>query len=270
MTPDIKLQSALEGRPKVEDFQRTHHVELMTMLFTDIVGSTDLKQQLGDRHAIELMHRHHAAVRATLLGFPNAAEIDTAGDGFFIVFTKPSDAVRFSLLLQTRLRALAVETGHPILDRIGIHAGEVFVEECADSGKPRDFYGIQVDTTARVMSLGTGDQVLMTRFVFDNARQILRGQDIAGLDGLTWLNHGLYAMKGLDEPLEICEAGETGKARLLQPADSDKAKRHGVDADAVLGWRPAIGLTVPNTQWTLERLLGKAALAKSGSGVTRR
>ena len=60
------------------------------MLFTDIVGSTDLKQKLGDRAAIETIQRHHSTVRQLLAGVAGAQEIATAGNSFFIVFLKPS------------------------------------------------------------------------------------------------------------------------------------------------------------------------------------
>ena len=79
---------------------------LVTLLFTDTVGSTSLKQRLGDLGADALFHRHHQIVRATLAPFPNGQEIETAGDSFLIAFSVPSDAVRFELLLQGRLRRL--------------------------------------------------------------------------------------------------------------------------------------------------------------------
>jgi class 3 adenylate cyclase len=116
----------LSQRSKVEQFRLKHRIGLLTLLFTDIVGSTKLKQGLGDRRAVELMQFHHQKVRDTLALFPEGEEINTAGDSFFIVFAKPSDAAKFCLLLQSQLRQLARETGHPVYDRIGIHVGEVF------------------------------------------------------------------------------------------------------------------------------------------------
>src|SRR2546422_792953 len=174
MNPPI----APDPRARVEEFRRKHRIGLVTLLFTDIVGSTKLKQVLGDHEAISLIQRHHAIVREILAGFPEGQEIETAGDSFFLVFAKPSDAAKFSLLLQSRLRTLDKERTVLVSDRIGIHVGEVFIgeEEKADSSK--HLYGIQVDTCARLMSLGQCDQILMTRFVFDNARQMLRGQDV--------------------------------------------------------------------------------------------
>jgi class 3 adenylate cyclase len=84
-----------------------------------------------------VIQRHHAAIREVLSQFREGEEIETAGDSFFIVFTKSSDAVKFSLFVQARLRALAVGVGRPAFDRIGIHVGEVWIQEHENTGSPR-------------------------------------------------------------------------------------------------------------------------------------
>jgi class 3 adenylate cyclase len=201
----MDLELALQHRTQVEEFRRKHRTGLVTLLFTDIVGSTQLKQALGDREGAALMQQHRALVREFLSQFQESEEIETAGDSFFIIFVKPSEAVKFSLLLQARLREWAGGSAHAVRLRIGIHIGEVVIEEHEGKSKPRDFYGIQVDACARVMSLGSGDQILLTRSAFDNARQVLKGEELRGLKELQWLNYGLYLLKGLDEPMEICD-----------------------------------------------------------------
>ena len=153
----MDLQVLLEQRAKVEEFRRKHRIGLLTLLFTDLVGSTKLKQELGDREAVALIRKHHALLREILSRFKEGEEIGTAGDSFFIVFTKPSDAVQFSLMVQNRLREEARKQSRPLSDRIGIHIGEVVVEERPESAKPKDLYGLQVDICARVMSLAEGD-----------------------------------------------------------------------------------------------------------------
>jgi len=264
-------QVALERFAKVEQFQRKHRVELLTLLFTDIVDSTRLKQTLGDREAVAVIRRHHAVIRDILSQFSEGEEINVAGDTFFIVFTKPSDAVIFSLLVQTRLRALSAEVGRPVLDRIGIHVGEVWLDDEKRAGKAGDLYGLQVDTCARVQSLGQGDQVLLTRFPFDAARQALRGEELEQLESLSWLSHGPYLMKGVEEPLEICEVGEAGKAKLEQPPDSKKARRFfSADVEPVLGWRPAVDQAVPGTGWVLEKKIGEGGSGEVWLGRDKR
>src|SRR5439155_22023983 len=112
-------------------FQLKHRTAVLTLLFSDIVGSAKLKQQLGDFKAVSLIQNHHALFRELLSLFPEAEEVDQAGDSFFVVFVRPSDAVRFALLLQSRLRERqpALISSATILDRIGVHIGEVVVEE---------------------------------------------------------------------------------------------------------------------------------------------
>ena len=147
MNPGDLQQIAFEQRAKVEEFQRKHRAGLLTLLFTDIVDSTRLKQGLGDREAVIVIQRHHAVIREILGHFSEGEEIETAGDSFFIVFAKPSDAVKFSLLVQAGLRALSAEVGRPVFDRIGIHVGEVWIEEHESTGKAQDLYGLQMPKT---------------------------------------------------------------------------------------------------------------------------
>src|SRR5690349_10952690 len=80
-----------------------------------------LKQLLGEQTAIQLIQQHHHLVRENLSHFPEGEEIERVGDSFFIVFAKPSDAVKFSLQLQAKLRAVEPVKGQRTIDRVGIH-----------------------------------------------------------------------------------------------------------------------------------------------------
>jgi hypothetical protein len=122
-----------------------------------------------------------------------------------------------------------------------------------------------------MQSLGQVDQILLSRFPFDSARQALNGEKLHGVKALSWLNHGPCRMKGVEEPLEICEVGEEGKARLRQPLDSVKAHRFiSADSEPVLGWRPAIDQAVPGSGWVLERKLGEEGFGKVWLGRDKR
>lgn len=271
----MHVKPGIARRDRVEDFQRRHHIGLVTLLFTDIVGSTDLKQRRGDTKAVALILEHHEIVRSLLRQFAEGEEIETAGDSFFIVFARPSEAVVFSLLLQDKLRRLADDGTCPLQDRIGIHVGEVFIAEENSAESSKRLYGMQVDICARVMSMAQGGQILMTRFAFDNARQMLRGADFqavqeanrseedAAFPDLKWLNHGLYLLKGLEEPLEICEVRSGEQAPISALPSSDKAQRYvSADAEPVLGWRPALEQAVPNSKWILEKKLGEGGFGE--------
>ena len=185
-----------------------HDSGLVTLLFSDVVGSTALKQALGDRPGVALLHEHHEQVRQVPRDFAGAEVIKTAGDSFLILFPMPSEAVRWALLLQARLRQFNQGLSVSVQDRLGLHLGEVVIEEVVPG--QRDVHGIQVDTCSRVMGLAQGGQILLTRGVFDSARQMLKGEDIEGVGVLSWVSHGRYLLKGVDEPVEICEVAEAG------------------------------------------------------------
>src|SRR5688500_7369049 len=91
---------------------------LATVLFTDIVGSTELASRLGDRGSKDLVGRHHGVVRAELKRH-SGRELDTAGDGFFALFDHPAQAIECVGAVMDRLAALSITI------RAGVHTGEV-------------------------------------------------------------------------------------------------------------------------------------------------
>ncbi|MHC1769419.1 MAG: protein kinase [Verrucomicrobiia bacterium] len=253
--------SSSERVSPVTAFRRKHRTGLVTLVFTDTVGSTALKQRLGDQAAARLFRRHDELIRATLRQIPGAEEIETAGDSFLLTFSTPSDAVEFAVRAHAGLRALQGEGGG--LDRIGIHVGEVVMAEDGDAATGRDVFGIQIDACARIMSLAAAGQTLMSRPVFDSARQVLKGGDLEGVGPLVWLNHGPYLLKGLEEPLEICEVREAAHETPPPPTTSEKAQRQALPGhELVVGWRPAVGDRVPNTHWVLEKKLGEGGFGE--------
>ena len=127
---------------------------LATILFTDIVGSTETARTLGDSAWSRLVEQHHAAVRRELDRFAGE-EIDTAGDGFFAVFDGPARAIRCALGIQHALSTLGVQI------RAGVHTGEV---ERARGDKPR---GIAVNVAARVSGIAESGETLVTATVRD-------------------------------------------------------------------------------------------------------
>jgi WD40 repeat protein/serine/threonine protein kinase/class 3 adenylate cyclase len=255
-------RGASAGQVQVEAFGRRHRTGLVTLVFTDMVGSTALKQQLGDHAGAQLIEQHHALVRATLKEFSDGEELSTAGDSFFLVFATPSAGVKFSLVLQQQSRDLSRQAPVAVQDRIGLHLGEVLIQE-AGGQRPKDLIGLNVDLGARVMGLAQAGQILMTRSVFDSARQSLKGEEIKGAGELTWLNHGRFELKGIEEPVEICEVRTTDSPTSSPPTSSEKARRvEAAEGEAVLGWRPAVGQAVPNTQWVLEKKLGEGGFGE--------
>ena len=111
---------------------------LATVLFTDIVGSTEKAVALGDHRWQKVLERHHALVRSELAKY-QGREIDTAGDGFFAVFEKPAHAINCALAVSKHISELDLEI------RAGLHLGECEVTDDA-------VRGITVHIGARVAS----------------------------------------------------------------------------------------------------------------------
>jgi class 3 adenylate cyclase len=126
---------------------------LATVLFTDIVGSTQRAADVGDRRWRDLLDAHHGRVRA-LIGRYRGREVDTAGDGFLATFDGPIRAIRCALSATDAVRDLGLEI------RAGLHTGEV--ELVGDAVR-----GIAVHIGARVATLADPSEVLVSSTVKD-------------------------------------------------------------------------------------------------------
>jgi class 3 adenylate cyclase len=152
---------------------------LATILFTDIVGSTQLAAELGDRAWRELLERHHVLVRTELARL-RGREVDTAGDGFLAVFDGPGRAVRCASAAVRSVRSLGIEI------RAGVHTGEV---EIAGDG----VRGIAVHIGARVSALAGGGEVLVSSTV----------RDLVAGSGLQFEDRGFQELKGVPDPWRV-------------------------------------------------------------------
>jgi class 3 adenylate cyclase len=148
---------------------------LATLLFTDIVGSTEQARSLGDRHWRELLEQHHEAVRRELVRF-RGREVDTAGDGFFAIFDGPARAIRCARSIVDAVGKLGLAI------RTGLHTGEV--ELAGDSVR-----GIAVHTAARVASLAGPNEVLVSRTV----------KDLISGSGIELADRGVQQLKGIPD-----------------------------------------------------------------------
>ena len=152
---------------------------LATILFTDIVRSTERAATLGDSAWRQLLERHHAVVRRELARF-QGRELDTAGDGFFAAFDGPARAVLAASAIRDSLRALELEI------RAGLHTGECEVSD----GKVA---GIAVSIGARIASLAEPGEILVSSTVKDL---------VAGSD-LRFEARGEHRLKGVPEPWRL-------------------------------------------------------------------
>lgn len=148
---------------------------LATVLFTDIVESTQRVRELGDRAWAELLSRHHAVVRRELERF-RGREVDTAGDGFLATFDGPARAIRCAVAVRETVRALGLEI------RAGLHTGE-----CELLGEKVS--GIAVHTGARIASLANPGDVLVSSTV----------RDLVSGSGIEFEDRGEHTLKGVGE-----------------------------------------------------------------------
>jgi class 3 adenylate cyclase len=146
---------------------------LATVLFTDIVGSTDRAADLGDRAWRDLLERHHAVVRRRLGEF-RGEELDTAGDGFLATFDGPGRAIDCALAVVDDLHGLGLDI------RAGVHTGEC---ERLD-GK---LAGITVSTGARIAALAGPGEVLVSGTVCDLVAGSVR----------SFSDRGVHELKGV-------------------------------------------------------------------------
>jgi class 3 adenylate cyclase len=146
---------------------------LATVLFTDVVGSTETATRVGDRAWRSLLERHHQVVRRALARW-RGREIDTAGDGFLATFDGPARAIRCAVAASEGIRDLGLQI------RAGLHTGEV---EIAGG----DVRGIAVHIGSRVAGLAGPGEVLVSRTVADL---------VAG-SGIVFAERGEHELKGV-------------------------------------------------------------------------
>jgi class 3 adenylate cyclase len=148
---------------------------LATVMFTDIVGSTERASALGDRGWRELLGAHHDLVRHLLARY-RGREVDTAGDGFLATFDGPARAVRCALAITSAVRDLGIEV------RVGLHTGEIELDGDA-------VRGMAVHIGARVSALADPAQVLVSSTV----------KDLVAGSGLTFEERGEHELKGVPD-----------------------------------------------------------------------
>jgi class 3 adenylate cyclase len=152
---------------------------LATIMFTDLVGSTETAAELGDRAWRETLDRHHAAVRRALASH-RGREIDTAGDGFFASFDGPARAIRCATAIRASVHDLGLEL------KIGIHAGEC---ERAGSG----LRGLAVHVGARVGASAMPGEILVSRTV----------RDLVAGSGIVFEDAGTHELKGIPDAWQL-------------------------------------------------------------------
>jgi class 3 adenylate cyclase len=157
---------------------------IATVLFTDIVSSTETTERLGDARAQELVRRHNAVVRAAL-DRNGGREVKHTGDGIMAAFESPSRALEAAVEMQRGIAEGGVSELHV---RIGLNAGEPIEEE-------GDLFGVTVQLAKRICDEAQGDQILVS----DVVRQLASGKGFAFVDA------GRFLPRGMKERVAIFE-----------------------------------------------------------------
>src|SRR5919109_3399184 len=184
----------------------------VTVLFTDVEGSTDLRTRLGDEVADALLHMHEEIVRDRV-AHHGGREVKSLGDGFMVAFGSPRKAISCAIEIQRALDDRnRTNPGREIRIKIGINAGEV-------NEVGGDLMGAAVNAASRIAGKARGGQILIANVV----------KDLAGArPDLSYVDRGLYWLKGFPDrwrlfevlrraagPVEELTAPSIGKTRFV-------------------------------------------------------
>jgi class 3 adenylate cyclase len=169
------IEEFLTGVHRVPDPERV----LATVLFTDIVGSTERARELGDRRWRRLLDVHDELAHRVVEEWGGRL-VKTTGDGLLATFDGPGRGIRCAAALRDELRSIGLQI------RAGLHTGEVELRD-------HDVGGIAVHIAARVMALAGPGEILTSRTI----RDLVAGSGISADD------RGLHALKGLDETWQL-------------------------------------------------------------------
>ena len=160
---------------------------LVTILFTDMEGSTTLTQRLGDAKAQEVLRTHNRIVRDALKAH-SGSEIKHTGDGIMASFTSASRALECAIDIQRAFVQHNESAEEPIRVRIGLNAGEPVAEE-------EDLFGTAVQLAARIAAKAEGEEILVS----DTLRGLVAGK------GFLFSDRGDVVLRGFEDPVRLYE-----------------------------------------------------------------
>jgi len=169
--PDLRKQAAPDGT--------------VTIMFSDIEGSTAMADRLGDKRFMDVLREHNAIIREQVKAH-GGFEVKSEGDGFMVAFQSAGKALACASAIQKALLARNESAAEPVKVRMGLHAGEVIKEG-------GDFFGRNVIMAARVASQANGGEILASGVV----KALLSGSDVA------WGSNRMVELKGLSGEHEI-------------------------------------------------------------------
>ena len=197
---------------EIDQFRRKKSTAVLTILFTDIKGFTSLTEEHGDAYSNKIRHNHDNIIVPIIERGGGGRVIKHIGDAIMAVFSEPSTGVMRALEAQEQLKKFNNDNPD-LIDievRMGLHTGQVTTENNVSS----DIFGRHVNRAARVEALADSGQILVTYPVFDSAHGWLKDKsDIP----VAWEKHGVYALKGIEEPIEIYEPYNPNTTQPKEP-----------------------------------------------------
>ncbi|MGI9030794.1 MAG: adenylate/guanylate cyclase domain-containing protein [Ilumatobacteraceae bacterium] len=166
----------------------------VTMVMTDIEGSTGLVHRLGDRYRAVL--DAVCTVQREATKDAGGDEVEARADEFFAVFAAPRGAVDAAIAIQRGLQTVEHPGGIEVRVRVGVHSGY-------PTSKEDNYVGLDVNTTSRVCAVGHGGQIVVT----ENTRQAVRDTDAGGL---RFVSLGTHRLRGLPDPVPLYQLGAAG------------------------------------------------------------
>jgi class 3 adenylate cyclase len=170
-------------------------IRQVTILFTDLAGSTALYSQKGDSQAYSLVNQHFN-ILFEIVDRHNGAVIKTIGDAIMATFTSPSDGIEAAIAMQEEMQSFnrrVKSTGNHLILKLGIHSGPCISVTLNDRS---DYFGTTVNTAARVEGLSQGNDIVFTAPLLHHvqASSNCRNYDY---------EQNFVALKGLSEPIEV-------------------------------------------------------------------
>ena len=159
---------------------------LATLLFADVVSSTEALARVGDAAWRDLLSQYLEAMRAELERY-GGREVNTTGDGMLVTFDGPARAIQCAAAIRRIARAYGLEL------RVGVHVGEVEVVGT-------DVRGVTVHETARIMAQAAGDEILVSDLT----------RVLAGAAGFAFVDRGTHVLKGLEGEWRLAAVAEDG------------------------------------------------------------